>query len=206
MPRALSRSEVDDFKQRLCTAAETLILRRGGLDFTMRDLAAEAGCSPMLPYRYYKDKVDIIAAVRATAFRRFASELEAPRATPGDTVAQSRAVGDAYVAFAFAHPHLYRLMLDMAPVEPGRYPELDAAIEQARGTMTRHVEELVRQGFLTGEPEIIGHVFWASLHGLIVLQLAGQLAAEPGFEKLRAATLDALVNGLRSDLPRATGA
>ena len=48
---------------RLCTAAETLILRRGGLDFTMRDLAAEAGCSPMLPYRYYKDKVDIIAAV-----------------------------------------------------------------------------------------------------------------------------------------------
>jgi AcrR family transcriptional regulator len=159
----------------------------------------------MLPYRYYKDKVDIIAAVRAAAFRRFAAELEAPRSTPRDTVAQSRAVGDAYVAFAFAHPHLYRLMFDMAPVEPGRYPELDAAIEQARGTMTRHVEELVRQGFLTGEPEIIGHVFWASLHGLIVLQLAGQLAAEPGFEKLRAATLDALVNGLRSDLPRATG-
>lgn len=206
MPRALSRSEVDGFKQRLCAAAENLILRRGGPDFTMRDLAAEAGCSPMLPYRYFKDKVDIIAAVRAAAFRRFAAELEAPRSAPGDTVAHSRAVGDAYVAFAFAHPHLYRLMFDMAPVERGRYPELDSAIEQARGTMTRHVEDLVRLGFLTGEPEIIGHVFWASLHGLIVLQLAGQLAAEPGFEKLRAATLGALVNGLRADLTKAPGA
>lgn len=203
MPRTLSRSEVDDFKQRLCTAAEHLILRHGGPDFTMRDLATEAGCSPMLPYRYYKDKVDIIAAVRAAAFRRFASELEAARSSPADVIANSAAVGDAYVAFAFAHPHLYRLMFDMAPLARGRYPELDSAMEQARRTMTSHVEDLVTRGILIGEPEIIGHMFWSSLHGLIVLQLAGQLAAEPGFERLRAATLDALVNGLR---PRSAAA
>lgn len=197
MPRSLSRSEIDDFKQRLCAAAENLVLRQGGADFTMRDLAAEAGCSPMLPYRYYKDKVEIVAAVRAMAFRRFSAKLEASQASSTDVVARSRAVGDAYVAFAFAHPHLYRLMFDLKHVERGRFPELDAAIAQARRTMTSHVEALIEHGILTGDPDIIGHVFWANLHGLIVLQLAGQLEDQPGFERLRVAAFDALIQGLR---------
>jgi hypothetical protein len=40
-------------------------------------------------------------------------------------------------------------------------------------------------------------MFWASLHGLIVLELAGQLAPEPGFARLRSAITETLVKGLR---------
>lgn len=198
MPRTLSREEVDRFKAELCAAAEWLILRKRGLDFTMRDLAAEIGCSPMLPYRYYKDKDEIVAAVRATIFRRFAAALEAPQPSPTDPTQRSREVGAAYVGFAFANPQLYRLMFDLAPVERGRFPELDAAMARARATMTSHVGALVDSGLLRGDPEVIGHLFWSGLHGLIVLELAGQLAPEPGFERLRAAQIDALINGLRA--------
>ncbi len=41
----------------------------------MRQLAAELGCSPMTPYRYFKDKDEILAAVRAAAFDRFSEAL-----------------------------------------------------------------------------------------------------------------------------------
>ncbi len=197
MPRSRSQAEVDDFKQRLCTAAERLLLTRGSRDFTMRELADEVGCSSMLPYRYYRDKDEIVAAVRTNAFGKFAAALEAPRTSQSDAAAGSRGVGEAYIAFAFAHPELYRLMFTLEPVEPGRYPELDAAIVRARQTMTAHVQDLVRLGLLKGDPEVIGHVFWASLHGLIVLQLAKQLAPEPGFGKIREAMLQALVRGMQ---------
>ena len=42
----------------------------------MRQLAAELGVSPMTPYRYFEDKDDILAAVRANGFNRFAEALE----------------------------------------------------------------------------------------------------------------------------------
>ncbi len=197
MPRTLSRSEVEQFKAQLCAAAERLIERRGSTDFTMRELATELGCSPMLPYRYFKDKDEIIAAVRTAVLHRFAAALEAPLPAIADPVQRSRAVGEAYIGFAFANPQLYRLMFDLAPVERGRYPELDAAIARARATMTSHVTALVQHGLLQGEPEVIGHLFWSSLHGLIVLELAGQLGPQPGYQKLRAAQIEALINGLR---------
>jgi AcrR family transcriptional regulator len=42
----------------------------------MRQLAEALGCSPKTPYRYFKDKADILATVRAQAFAKFADTLE----------------------------------------------------------------------------------------------------------------------------------
>lgn len=197
MPRVMSAGEAEAFRQKLVEAAEQLIVSRDSMEFTMRELAAAVGCSPMLPYRYFKDKDDILAAVRALAFARFAKSLERPREAAAPAQQRSYGVGDAYVAFAFAHPMLYRLMFNAPNTEPGRYPDLDKAGARARSTMTDHVRDAIAQGLLVGDPVIIGHVFWAGLHGLIMLQLSGQLGPEPSFEVLRAAMVQALVFGLR---------
>ena len=42
----------------------------------MRALAEDLGCSAMTPYRYFHDKQEILAAVRAAAFDRFADAME----------------------------------------------------------------------------------------------------------------------------------
>lgn len=198
MAKVVAKGEAEAFRQKLVEAAERLIVGRDSSDFTMRELATEVGCSPMLPYRYFKDKDDILAAVKVAAFHRFAQALEAPRERPDVAAQRSLGVGDAYVAFAFANPQLYRLMFNTPPVEKGRYPDLDAAGTRARETMSGHVRDILQQGLLVGDPVVIGHLFWASLHGLIVLQLAGQLGPEPGFEALRVAMTHALVFGLRN--------
>src|SRR5690349_24858102 len=113
MPRVLTDTDVADFRERLCAAAERLFAEKGPDAVTMRQLAAELGVSPMTPYRYFQDKEDILAAVRANAFNRFAEALEAARATPGDAGARSAAVGEAYVTFALENPHSYKLMFDL---------------------------------------------------------------------------------------------
>ncbi|MDI1364126.1 MAG: helix-turn-helix domain containing protein, partial [bacterium] len=68
MPRVLSSEDVEDFRRRLCAAAETLFAEHGPDAVTMRQLATAMGVSPMTPYRYFKDKDAILAAVRAEAF------------------------------------------------------------------------------------------------------------------------------------------
>jgi len=57
-----------------------LFAEHGPEAVTMRQLAAELGCSPMTPYRYFRDKDEILAAVRASAFDRFSDALEPPTA------------------------------------------------------------------------------------------------------------------------------
>src|SRR5215469_938635 len=112
MPRVLSETDVADFRERLCEAAERLFAEKGPDAVTMRQLAAELGVSPMTPYRYFQDKEDILAAVRTNGFNRFADALEGAFASPGDVRAKSSAVGEAYMNFAFEHPQTYKLMFD----------------------------------------------------------------------------------------------
>jgi hypothetical protein len=45
---------------------------------------------------------------------------------------------------------------------------------------------------------LLGHVFWATMHGLVVLQLAGKLQGKPDFRTIYAEALRVLVAGARS--------
>ena len=196
MPRVLSSEDVEAFRRRLCEAAERLFAERGIDAVTMRELAQALGVSPMTPYRYFKDKDAILAAVRAAAFTRFAARLEAALAQPGDPLRRSRAAGEAYIEFALAEPQAYRLMFDLNQPTEDDYPELSAAIARARRTMTAHVEAMIEAGLLEGDAELIGHLFWSVLHGMLMLRLAGKLSPTIDPARLRALALTTLARGL----------
>lgn len=196
MPRVLSEADVADFRERLCEAAERLFAEQGPDAVTMRQLAAELGVSPMTPYRYFRDKDDILAAVRTNGFNRFAEALETARAAGGSVRARAAAVGEAYVTFAFEHPHTYKLMFDLNQPHEADYPELIEAGKRARATMSGYVKDLVADGSVVGDPEQIGMMFWAAAHGAVVLELAGKLPAGAARE-LHHAMNTAMARGLR---------
>lgn len=196
MPRVLTESDVAEFRERLCRAAERLFAEKGPDAVTMRQLAAALGVSPMTPYRYFKDKDDILAAVRANGFNRFAEALEKARETPGSARAKSAAVGEAYVSFALEHPQTYKLMFDLNQPHEGRYPELSAAVDRAQATMSGYIRDLVAEGSLAGDPEEIGTMFWAAAHGAVVLELSGKLP-KGSARSLHHAMGQAMSRGLR---------
>ena len=74
---------------------------------------------------------------------------------------------------------------------------LQADLTPISAKVAGYVRELVEAGVLVGDPVALGYVFWAAIHGLIVLDLAGRIPADPGFEALRRRTLGALMRGLR---------
>ncbi|HEY0106738.1 MAG TPA: TetR/AcrR family transcriptional regulator [Rhizomicrobium sp.] len=198
MPRVLTQSDVADFRERLCDAATRLFDAKGREGFTMRELAGELGVSAMTPYRYFKDKDDILAAVRARAFNRFAESMETAFANAATAPEKSAAVFQAYIGFAFGEPAAYRLMFDLSQPDESAYPELVAANTRARATMTEYVRALVKEGMLEGDPDLIGHVFWAALHGGVVLKLAGKLGAEYDFDRISGESFRVLFEGYRA--------
>lgn len=175
MPRVLTEADVAGFRERICAAAERLFAERGAEGVTMRELAAALGVSAMTPYRYFKDKDDILAAVRANGFNRFADAVEAAFAATTDPVEGSFAVADAYRRFAFEHPQTFKLMFDLNQPNEGEYPDLIAAEKRAFATMTRHVQRHIDSGAVSGDAQRLGTLSWAAVHGVVVLELAGKL-------------------------------
>jgi AcrR family transcriptional regulator len=195
MAKALTSEDVADFRARLCAAAERLFVRHGVENVGIRQLAQELGCSPMTPYRYFRDKDDILAATRAAAFDRLAQTLETAAASVADPIARAQAVGTAYIRFALGQPNAYRLMFDLTQPGEENFPDLARAGARARRTMTDHIAVLVAAGLMEGEPVLLGHAFWAAIHGVVSLQLAGKLDAGPGFETIHREVLRLLIRG-----------
>ncbi len=197
MPKILSEEAIADFRERLCDAAEKHFAAHGPEGVTMRALATELGVSPMTPYRYFKDKEEILAAVQTRAFTRFAEALEAPAKRSASAMEHAAGVARAYTKFAFENPESYRLMFEIAQPGADEYPDLAIAGERARATMTAYVRALVAEGRLEGDPELIGHVYWATTHGLIMLKLAGKLSPDCDFDAIAREAARALREGFR---------
>jgi len=201
VPKALSEQDAEAFRGRICRAAARLFVDEGPGAVTMRRIAAEIGCGTMTPYRYFANKEQIITAVRTRGLLRFSEALERALATPGDGRTRSRAVRDAYIAFARGDTATYRLMFE--------YPETnrdDPAYRDAHArfwrTIAEHVEVLIAEGTIDADAPILGHQIWAAIHGAVMLEIAGLLP--PGYDaaSLHTRTAGTLFDAARAERPR----
>lgn len=175
MPRAaLSQDQVDDFRKALCDSATRLFAEHGYQGVTMRALALDLACSPMTPYRYFENKAQIFEAVQSAAFTRFADTLEAGHRGQTDHAARLRALCWSYVRFALDEPHAYRIMFELDQTTRPNWP---TGVEDVRSWlfMRDAVEDAVDAGALHGDPNILAHLFWSGVHGLVALHLSGML-------------------------------
>lgn len=194
MPKVLTSGDIEAFRDRLCDVAEEKFAAHGADGVTLRELADALGVSPMTPYRYFKDKDAILAAVRARAFNRFAEAMEA--AESKRSVRKAAFTGVLYVDWAMDNPAAYRLMFDTQQPTASTYPDLVAAMTRARGTMTAVWKHLKSEGGFTGDIETAGHLMWAAQHGVVMLQLAGLLKPSQDARKLAKRMIEAIARDL----------
>lgn len=195
MPKALSDAEVQDFRRRLLSVAERSFAEHGIDGVTVRQLAQQLGCSAMTPYRYFRDKDEILAAVTAAALDRFSNALETAFAIDGSGLERSAAVRMAYLCFAFENPRAYKLMFDLPHPRMSIFPDLARAALRAEQIMTAPLERLVQEGSIKGDPRLLGRIFWSAIHGAVSLQLAGKLDSSPTFDSVLGSMLHLIVTG-----------
>lgn len=196
MPRALSGRETEAFRERLCEAAARLYVEQGPAAVTMRRLAGALGVGTMTPYRYFDNKEEIITAVRTRGLNRFSEALENALASPGDGRTRSRAVRDAYIAFARSNTATYRLMFEY-PETRRDDPGYRQAHERMWRTIAAHVEVMIAEGTVEADAPILGHQIWAALHGAVMLEIAGMLPEGFDAASLHTRTVSALFDTAR---------
>ncbi len=173
-----------------------LFAEHGYEGVTMRALATGLGCSPMTPYRYFENKAAIFDAVASLAAQLFADALEASIEGVHEPDARLRALARAYAGFALEQRPAYRIMFELDRGErPPRKEDL-----RSWHVMYRAVEEAVDAGVLEGDPELLAHLLWSGMHGIVALHLAGKLQLGRGVEELVEAFVERELGATRPEL------
>jgi AcrR family transcriptional regulator len=158
-----------NLREALVFAAVGLIADKGLQGFTFADAARAAGVSPAAPYRHFRDRDALMAAVAHYGFERFADRLEAAwnRGRP-NPLAAIEAVGRAYLAFAREERPLF-----VAMFQPGlpEDPALTAAGDRAFAALLAACNGLAAPlppGRRPPVPMMAYHI-WALSHGIAEL-------------------------------------
>jgi AcrR family transcriptional regulator len=175
----------DDLRMRLLESTAALIDRHGPDRVALRDVASLAGTSTSAVYALFGGKSELLAAVIEHAFRSFG------QAQHDAETAGVRALGEAYRAWALAHPALFRLMFG------DRMPAEHAAVEQVA---VQSLEPLARTvSGIRSDPAIAQRdtiVIWAQVHGAVALELAQAAPGGVDWDAVYAGLLDVIERSL----------
>lgn len=156
-----------DLPAALLRTAGKILEKEGVEALSLRALTRRAGVSHAAPYRHFRDRESLLAALAAEGFAMLGS-AQREAATSGGL----RAMGEAYVRFALDHPQRFRLMFG-GQLRIARHPALREvatnAFEALSGALAAHAGGL--RG--SGDASIAA---WALVHGLAQLLLGGRIA------------------------------
>lgn len=163
--RARSRTG-ESTREAILSAAAALLAAGGEEGLSIRELCARAGVTAPTVYHHFGDKAALVARVIDDCFTEF-DRAAAGADRPADPVEALRHAFDGYVAYGRAHPAHYRVLFARRP------PRVSAAAASSYERLQRRVRAVAEAGRLRTSVEDAAAAFWAAVHGVTSLLIAG---------------------------------
>jgi AcrR family transcriptional regulator len=167
------RTNDDAVKDRLVASATEMFATHPRDSITVRALAAAAGTTTGAVYSLFGSKDALIGEVRNRAVSGLFKDLSAVPATD-NPLADIYALAVAYRRWGREHSHLYAVLF-------GGVQSFDPSGAAGTGDPVRPLLDAIDRGLsasmLSGDAASIALSLWATLHGLVTLELAGALDA-----------------------------
>ena len=164
-----------NLKSSLLDSAVALVGEVGPQAFTLREVARRAGVSHNAPYRHFRDKDDLLAAVAAQGFDRLTEQMHKAMAKGVTAAERLSLAGRGYVQFALQWPQHVLVMFE-TPVPVDERPEHAQAAQRAFQTLLDAIAAVQAEGGLPeGDPQTFAIVAWSGVHGLAKLAIGRRL-------------------------------
>jgi len=174
-----------NLRETLLDATIRLIAEVGPAGFPLREVARRAGVSHNAPYRHFRDKDELIAAVATQGFRELTAAMRDAAKSQPTAIERLKHCGLAYVSFALRRPEHFTVMFDV-PASKTTYPDCAEAGEESFGTLVSFVEGAQREGELPpGDTMPRALEAWALVHGIAKLAIAQRLPFKSQKEVLK---------------------
>jgi AcrR family transcriptional regulator len=174
-----------NLREALLEAAIRLIAEVGPTAFTLREVARRAGVSHNAPYRHFKDRDELMAAVAAQGYGELTKAMIESAAPKSEALDRLKYAGLGYVTFALRRPEHFTVMFD-APIPKHKYPDSAAAAEQAFSTLLGFVKSAQDAARLpSGDLRQMALLAWTMVHGIAKLAITGRLPFRSNAEVLK---------------------
>ena len=165
----------------LIEATRQLVEEKGVDGFSVSDACRLAGVSTAAPYKHFKDKSEMIAAMVMEGMGRHRQNMvEALSGVPPGTPARIKTLGREYVDFALREPGVFRLKFG-GFTDRLDDPRLQEAGEDTFNMVMQEVAECLSESDITPNVRRRGFMLWSFVHGLSFL-LADPKLSELGGE------------------------
>ena len=187
-----------DLRAELMKQALKILDKKGVEGLTLREVARAAKVSHTAPYRHFKDKEDILAAIAEVGFTDLAArgQRALQAADPLEGYLQ---YGREYIAFAAEHPQYFRIMFSGKFENYPNCPGLKESGDAAFGALVAAIARCQQAGvFRAGPAEQLALSAWSFVHGIANLYIDGRFHREGQSDP----SVDELWNLMGKDLVR----
>lgn len=154
--------------------------------FTLRELARRANVSHNAPYRHFRDRDDLMAAVATQGYRELTHTMQRAVEDRTDPLDRLKQAGLAYINFALRRPEHFAVMFDGPVSVRAEDPGSSQAAEEAFTTLVSFVQGCQQAGqFPAGDPQNLTLLAWSTVHGVAKLAITGRLPFRTKAETLK---------------------
>lgn len=166
-----------DLKTALIQAGIRLLHKSDGHEFSLREVAKEAGVSHAAPYRHFSDKETLMAAIAHLGFVELGDKIETALSKNKDNIKDwVPLIAKEYLNFAIKNPAQFKMMVGGFVTDPQKFEEFDWV---GKKLFERFVEVIKlcqsAKVIKEGDPQLIVLSFWSLMHGFVVLYSVRQL-------------------------------
>jgi AcrR family transcriptional regulator len=202
--RERERSETRD---KILDAARELFVTEGFEGVSMRRVADKIEYSPTAIYVHFADKNELFRELCHRDYARLAEVFQSS-VISSDPVERLKQIGAIYIDFGIQNPNHYKFMF-MTPHPPHEFDDVDREMignpeKDAYAFLKWAVQQAIDAGRFRSDlkdAELISQSLWASVHGVISLQIAKGTDAWVDWRPLRERAefmLDLTLRGLVS--------
>ena len=167
-------------RDKLVTEAARLLDAGGEAAVTLRAVGHAAGVSHNAPYRHFKDRSALLAAIAERDFGMLSARFEQERTGSGTPIERLKRALGAFIQYGRDYPDRYRLLFS-DPAIGAAEGSLEAAALGSFSAFAALVEECQSAGALPPRPTLaLAGLLYATTHGLIDLAAGGRIREQKG--------------------------
>jgi AcrR family transcriptional regulator len=171
-------------KDRIFSAAKTVLEQEGIVGLSMRRIAQQSGMSPMSLYRHFADKDALLNALMADGLAAWEARVRAIQ--PKAPLQWLERLTDEFLSFALEEPHRFDAAFFLPAPKARKYPDDFAAGRSPVIAMAvLKIEQARADGVLGGAPALDVALALSALgQGLVSMHRAGRFSSDAEFSAL----------------------
>ena len=193
-----------NLREAILIASLQIVEKNGVENLSIREAAKLAGVTHQAPYRHFKNREVLLAALAQDGFEKLYAQMQPVIERETDARKKLIKIGECYFLWATEHPDHFRLMFHPSIPEYGSSESLLSVTSKMLELLLSVVAENQRAEILNQEmePRSIARQFWAAIHGVSLLFIDNQFKPFEGNiksgKKLVTEIISSLIDGLHS--------